>query len=197
MAGAGPQFSSGLPCHRCHCLCVNVERDLAAGVTQRLLFRLNVFIVRLQQRCVTVPECLPPNALANERQPPITLQRILPMEIGRFFLPQLPPEIAGNPTVVSVDTTVALLPVIELGSRPVCCNPDLRTATGRPPSRAAYCCLLASLINWATLESGPTGSTKIIWLPFKYMRSGPWSSLPRFTSTFETFLVSGSVLLMM
>jgi len=32
--------------------------------------------------------------------------------------------------------------------------------------RAAYCCLLASLINWATLESGPTGSTKRTWLPF-------------------------------
>src|SRR5271165_2748412 len=115
MAGAGPQFSSGLPCHRCHCLCVNVERDLAAGVTQRLLFRLNAFIVRLQQRCVTVPECVPPNALANERQPPITLQRILPMEIDDcFFRPQLPPEIAGNPTVVFVDTTVALSPVIDL-----------------------------------------------------------------------------------
>src|ERR1035438_3315694 len=42
----------------------------------------------------------------HERQSPITLQRILQMEIDdRFFLPQLQPEIAGNPTVVFVDTT--------------------------------------------------------------------------------------------
>ena len=37
----------------------------------------------------------------------------------RFFLPCLQPEIAGNPTVVFVDATIALLPVIELaGAHP-------------------------------------------------------------------------------
>jgi hypothetical protein len=56
-----------------------------------------------------------PSIQHHERQPPITFQRILQMEIDdRFFLPLLQPEIAGNPTVVFVDTTVALAPVIEL-----------------------------------------------------------------------------------
>src|ERR1022692_3622924 len=51
----------------------------------------------------------------HERQPPITFQRILQMEIDdRFFFPQLQPEITGNPTVVLVDAPVALPPVIEL-----------------------------------------------------------------------------------
>ena len=37
------------------------------------------------------------------------------MEIDdRFLLPGLQPEIAGNPTVVFVDTPVALTPVVEL-----------------------------------------------------------------------------------
>ncbi len=31
-----------------------------------------------------------------------------------FFLPLLQPEIAGNPTVVFIDSTVALSPVIKL-----------------------------------------------------------------------------------
>src|SRR5438128_3437373 len=51
----------------------------------------------------------------HERQPPIAFQPILQMEIDdRFFLPQLQPEIAGNPTVVLVDATVTLPPVVEL-----------------------------------------------------------------------------------
>ena len=55
----------------------------------------------------------------------------------------------------------------------------------------------ASLINWATFEPVPTGSTKTICLAFRYMRSGPCSSLPRFTNTFVTCLLSGLVLLRM
>src|SRR5712691_10726943 len=51
----------------------------------------------------------------HERQPPIAFQPILQMEIDdRFFLPQLQPEIAENPTVVLVDATVTLPPVVEL-----------------------------------------------------------------------------------
>ena len=53
----------------------------------------------------------------HERQPPITLQRILQVEADdRFFLPRLQPEIPGNPTVVLVDAPVPLPPVIELAS---------------------------------------------------------------------------------
>src|SRR5260370_1933587 len=51
----------------------------------------------------------------HERRPPITLQRILPVETDdRFLLPRLKPEITGNPTVVLVDAPVSLPPVIEL-----------------------------------------------------------------------------------
>jgi hypothetical protein len=40
----------------------------------------------------------------HERQPPITFQRVLPMELDDcFFLPRFQPEITGNPTVVLVD----------------------------------------------------------------------------------------------
>src|SRR2546421_9565717 len=51
----------------------------------------------------------------HERQPPITFQRILQMELDDcFFLPRLQPEITRNPTVMLVDAPVPLPPVIEL-----------------------------------------------------------------------------------
>ena len=51
----------------------------------------------------------------HERQPPIALQRVLQMKPDDcFFLPRLQPEITGNPTVVLVDASVPLPPVIEL-----------------------------------------------------------------------------------
>src|SRR6202011_2167823 len=51
----------------------------------------------------------------HERQPPITFQRVLQMELDDcFFLPRFQPEITGNPTVVLVDAPVPLPPVIEL-----------------------------------------------------------------------------------
>src|ERR1017187_1056577 len=62
---------------------------------------------------------------------------------------------------------------------------------GGPP-QSGYC-LLASVMSCATFESAPTGSTKTMLLAFRYMRSGPCSSLPRFTSMFLFCLVVGSV----
>ena len=51
----------------------------------------------------------------HERQPPIAFQRILQMETDDgFLLPRLQPEIPGNPTVVLIDSPVALPPVVEL-----------------------------------------------------------------------------------
>src|SRR5271170_947827 len=51
----------------------------------------------------------------HERQSPIAFQRILEMETeDGFFFPRLQPEIARNPTVVFIDTSVALSPVVEL-----------------------------------------------------------------------------------
>jgi hypothetical protein len=72
----------------------------------------------------------------HERQPPITFQWILQMEIDdRFFFPPLQPEIAGNPTVVFIDTTVALSPVIELTgghAQPMNESPDADLGPLRP-----------------------------------------------------------------
>jgi hypothetical protein len=72
----------------------------------------------------------------HERQPPIAFQRILQMEIDdRFFLPQLQPEIAGNPTVVLIDAPVALPPVVELAGgdpQPVNESPDADLGLLRP-----------------------------------------------------------------
>src|SRR3989454_12571348 len=73
----------------------------------------------------------PPNALRtdghnvsvehHERQSPIAFQPILQMEIDdRFFLPQLQPEIAGNPTVVLIITTSTLPPGAGLAGGFVC-----------------------------------------------------------------------------
>src|SRR5271166_5642758 len=64
------------------------------------------------------------------------------MEIDdRFFLPYLQPEIAGNPTVVFVDTTVALLPVIELAAghaQPSNESPDADLGLLRPAPDEIY-----------------------------------------------------------
>ena len=72
----------------------------------------------------------------HERQPPIAFQRVLQVEIDdRVFLPRLQPEIAGNPTVVLVDTPVALSPVIELAGRhtqPMNESPDADLGLLRP-----------------------------------------------------------------
>ncbi len=58
------------------------------------------------------------------------------MEIADcFFFPQLQPEIAGNPTVVLVDATVAFSPVIELAGRhaqPMNESPDADLGLLRP-----------------------------------------------------------------
>ncbi len=51
----------------------------------------------------------------HERQPPVTFQRILQMEIDdRLLLPLLQPEVPGNPSVVLVRLAVSLPPVVEL-----------------------------------------------------------------------------------
>ena len=79
-------------------------------------------------------------------------------------------------------------------------GPTLRRvqgSTSRRVSQSVYCCFLCSIcsrINCITLELGPTGSTRMIWLGFRYMRSGECNSLPRFTSTFKVCLVSGFTL---
>src|SRR5215831_11392404 len=51
----------------------------------------------------------------HKRQPPIALQRILPMEIDDGLLfPLFQPKVPGNPTVVFVDAAVAFSPIVEL-----------------------------------------------------------------------------------
>src|ERR1035437_6464238 len=51
----------------------------------------------------------------DERQPPITFQRVLQMEADNgLLLPILQPEIAGNPAVVFVHLAIAFPPVVEL-----------------------------------------------------------------------------------
>jgi hypothetical protein len=51
---------------------------------------------------------------------------------------------------------------------------------------------LACSISLATCEEGATGSTNTIWRGLRYIRSGPWSSLPRFTRTLLVSLVCES-----
>jgi len=51
----------------------------------------------------------------------------------------------------------------------------------------------ACAISCATFELVPTGSTRIIWLGFRYMRSGSCSSFPRFTKILLVCLVCGFV----
>jgi hypothetical protein len=54
---------------------------------------------------------------------------------------------------------------------------------------------LDSSINWDTLESAPTGSTKTIAFSLRIILSGACHSLPRFTRTLVTAFVSAFVTL--
>src|SRR6202008_2190829 len=51
----------------------------------------------------------------HEGQPPVALERVLQMERDDcLLLPILQPKVPGNPTVVLVDATIALSPIVEL-----------------------------------------------------------------------------------
>jgi hypothetical protein len=53
----------------------------------------------------------------HEREPPVTLQRILQMEIDDgLLLLVFQPKVPGNPTVVFVDAAVAFSPIVELAA---------------------------------------------------------------------------------
>jgi len=75
---------------------------------------------------------------------------------------------------------------------------SIRTMRGKQKTGCERCYSdLACSISLATCEEGPTGSTSTICRGLRYIRSGAWSSLPRFTSTLLVSLVCGSTPVLM
>ena len=67
------------------------------------------------------------------------------------------------------------------------------TTARSSPCESGACGYFAWAISWATLEFGPTGSTKRICWGLRYMRSGSCNSLPRLIRTLVDCLLSGFV----
>src|SRR5580704_8447962 len=78
----------------------------------------------------------------HERQPPVAFHRILEVKTDDGFLfPRLQPEIAGDPTVVLVHSSVALPPVVELADpnpQPLRESSDADLGILRPTSDKIY-----------------------------------------------------------